>query len=109
MKEVFNQIETDVDKCSIERKYFEIEKKELFIENDRLLEHIIWQDVMCIAMHADLDNKCVVPTNDDNLAYTEMEQSFIDEYRMYKLDLEPLSPNLRKNREARVDYLKKAT
>ncbi|GJX63839.1 hypothetical protein Tco_0296739 [Tanacetum coccineum] len=108
------------------RKYFEIEKKELFIENDRLLEHIIWQDVMCIAMHADLDNKCVVPTNDDNLAYTEMEQSFIDEYssvsdcivqvnnscvialEMYKLDFEPLSPKLRKNREAHVDYLKKA-
>ncbi|GJS06079.1 retrovirus-related pol polyprotein from transposon TNT 1-94 [Tanacetum coccineum] len=40
-----------------ERKYFEIEKKELFIENDRLLEHIICQDVMCIAMHAVLDNK----------------------------------------------------
>ncbi|GJY63363.1 retrovirus-related pol polyprotein from transposon TNT 1-94 [Tanacetum coccineum] len=28
--------------------------------------------------------------------------------RMYKLDLEPLSPKLRKNREAHVDYLKKA-
>ncbi|GKB32128.1 retrovirus-related pol polyprotein from transposon TNT 1-94, partial [Tanacetum coccineum] len=28
---------------------------------------------------------------------------------MYKLDLEPLSPKLRKNREAHVDYLKKAT
>ncbi|GKD73080.1 hypothetical protein Tco_1331362 [Tanacetum coccineum] len=27
---------------------------------------------------------------------------------MYKLDLEPLSPKLRKNKEARVDYLKKA-
>ncbi|GJW93221.1 retrovirus-related pol polyprotein from transposon TNT 1-94 [Tanacetum coccineum] len=27
---------------------------------------------------------------------------------MYKLDLEPLSPKLRKNREAHVDYLKKA-
>ncbi|GJV35544.1 hypothetical protein Tco_1408021 [Tanacetum coccineum] len=80
MKEIFNQIETEVDKCYIERKYFEIEKKELFIENDRLLEHIICQDVMCIARHAVLDNKCVVFANDDNLAYAQMEQSFIDEY-----------------------------
>ncbi|GKC29407.1 hypothetical protein Tco_1036701 [Tanacetum coccineum] len=76
---------TEVDKCFVERMYFEIENKELFIENDRLLEHIIYQDVMCIAIHADIDNK-----------------------RMYKLDLEPLSPKLRKNREAHVDYLKKA-
>ncbi|GJW21559.1 reverse transcriptase domain-containing protein [Tanacetum coccineum] len=48
---------------------FEIEKKELFIENDRLLEYIICQDVMCIAMHADLDSKCGVPAHDDNLTY----------------------------------------
>ncbi|GKE12103.1 hypothetical protein Tco_1415654 [Tanacetum coccineum] len=126
MKEVFNQMEIEVAKCSVARKYFEIEKKELFIENDRLLKHIICQDVMCIVMHAELDNKCVVPANDDKLAYAEMEQSFIDEYssvsdctvqvnnscvialEMYKLDFEPLSPKLRKNREAHVDYLKKA-
>ncbi|GKD04783.1 retrovirus-related pol polyprotein from transposon TNT 1-94 [Tanacetum coccineum] len=181
MKEVFNQMKTEIAKCSVERKYFEIEKKELLIENDHLLEHIICQDVMCIAMHADLDNKCVVPANDNNLAYAEMEQSFIDEYSrcvkleaelskkndmvekddapefpefleinelkaqlrkkkttisnlkdhiaslkgtsvsdytvqvnnscvlalgMYKLDLEPLSPKRRKNREVHVDYLK---
>ncbi|GJW91255.1 retrovirus-related pol polyprotein from transposon TNT 1-94 [Tanacetum coccineum] len=73
MKEVFNQMKTEVAKCSVKRKYFEIEKKELFIENDRLLEYIICQDVVCIAMHADLDTKCVMPANDDNLAYAEME------------------------------------
>ncbi|GJT63458.1 hypothetical protein Tco_1006991 [Tanacetum coccineum] len=82
-------METKVKKCSVERKYFEIEKKELLIENDRLLEHIICQDVMCIAMHADLDNKCVVSANDDHLAYAEMEQSFINEYsRCLKLEAE---------------------
>ncbi|GJY56923.1 hypothetical protein Tco_0456038 [Tanacetum coccineum] len=51
------------------KKYFEIEKKELFIDNDRLLKHIICQDVICIAMHADLDNKSVVPANDNHLEY----------------------------------------
>ncbi|GKA42697.1 hypothetical protein Tco_0735357, partial [Tanacetum coccineum] len=72
-----------------ERKYFEIEKNELFIENDRLLEHIICQDVMCSAMHDDLDNKCVVPAIDDHLAYAEMEQSFIDKYnRCLKFEAE---------------------
>ncbi|GKA91903.1 hypothetical protein Tco_0813828 [Tanacetum coccineum] len=79
MREVFNQMETKVTKCSIDKKYFEIKNKESFIKNDRLLEHIICQDVMCIAMHADLDNKCVVPANDNHLEYAEMEQSYINE------------------------------
>ncbi|GJT92508.1 hypothetical protein Tco_1081353 [Tanacetum coccineum] len=80
MREVFNQMETEVIKYFVDKKYFEIKKKELFIENDRLLEHIICQDAMCIAMHADLDNKCIVPANDNHLEYAKMEQSYIDEY-----------------------------
>nr|GFC00365.1 hypothetical protein [Tanacetum cinerariifolium] len=76
-------METKVENYSVERKYFETEQKEL----SRLLEHIICQDVMCIAMHADLDNKCVVSVNDDNLAYAKMEQSITDEYsRCLKLE-----------------------
>ncbi|GJR42690.1 hypothetical protein Tco_1310793 [Tanacetum coccineum] len=132
MKEVFTQMEIEVAKCSIERKYFEIEKKEFFIETDRILEHIICQDVMCIVMHTDIDTKCVVPANDDNLDYAEIEKSYIDEYSkvlelkgkgvsdsfvpvnsskvialgMYKLDLELLSPLIRKNMDAHLDYLK---
>ncbi|GKF45822.1 hypothetical protein Tco_0135624, partial [Tanacetum coccineum] len=117
--------------------------KEHLLENERLLEHILYQDVMCIAMHADVENECVVPAINDNLAYVKMEQSYIDEYSkvlkleaelskkknmveklkaclivlynshvitpaMYKLDLPPLSPKLKRNREAHVDYLQKA-
>ncbi|GJT90276.1 hypothetical protein Tco_1079121 [Tanacetum coccineum] len=89
MKEVFNQMETKVEQCSVERKYFEIEKKELFIEYDRLLEHIICQDIMCIAMHADFEHNCVLPANANNLEYAQMEQSFIDEYsRCLELEAE---------------------
>nr|GFA01905.1 hypothetical protein [Tanacetum cinerariifolium] len=46
MKSVFKQMETAVAKCSVDKKYFKIEKKELSLDNDRLLEHIICQDVM---------------------------------------------------------------
>ncbi|GJT84069.1 hypothetical protein Tco_1058411 [Tanacetum coccineum] len=80
MKEVFSQMETKVDDYSVERKCFEIKEKELLLENDHLLEHILYQDVMCIAMHADLGNKCVVPADNNHLEYAEMEQSYIDEY-----------------------------
>nr|GEW83517.1 Gag-Pol polyprotein [Tanacetum cinerariifolium] len=56
MKAVFDQMETKVAKCSVDKKYFEIDKKELGLENDRLLEHIIYQDVINVVVHADVQN-----------------------------------------------------
>ncbi|GJU65567.1 hypothetical protein Tco_1247402 [Tanacetum coccineum] len=44
MEEVFNQMKTEVEKCFVERNCFEIKEKELLIENERLLEHILDQD-----------------------------------------------------------------
>ncbi|GJU51468.1 hypothetical protein Tco_1221023 [Tanacetum coccineum] len=46
-------MEVAVDQCSVDKKLFEIEKKELKLENECLLEHIICQDVVNIVMHAD--------------------------------------------------------
>ncbi|GJX94069.1 hypothetical protein Tco_0348655 [Tanacetum coccineum] len=46
MKAVFNQMESEVEQCFVERKCFEIQKKELFLKNDQLLELIISQDIM---------------------------------------------------------------
>ncbi|GJR38428.1 retrovirus-related pol polyprotein from transposon TNT 1-94 [Tanacetum coccineum] len=46
MKEVFTQMKTKVAKCFVERKTFEIKEKELLLENDRLLELIISQDLV---------------------------------------------------------------
>ncbi|GJR13239.1 integrase, catalytic region, zinc finger, CCHC-type containing protein [Tanacetum coccineum] len=195
------------EKCSVDKKYFDIQKKEFFLDNDRLLEHIICQDVMNIVMHDDFvseivlraNNKCLVNDNleverliqeNDHLFelllsqdivhicvnslakltnYGKMEQDYINEYnetlvlkaelsktkhmefleindlqaklkvkdvaianlkkhiaylkaksvlnesistpnviapRMFKLDLEPLSPKLLKNRDAHIDYIK---
>nr|GEU47638.1 integrase, catalytic region, zinc finger, CCHC-type, peptidase aspartic, catalytic [Tanacetum cinerariifolium] len=164
MKEVSTQIETKVAKCYVERKTFEIKEKELLLENDRLLELIISQDLM----HTTVNSLAEI------VDYTNMEKSYLDEYVetfskqqprnnqnvpefpalfeinklkaqleaknksisklkdhnatlkekgmsegdkskniskvisswMFKLDLEPLSPKLLKNREAHVDYLK---
>ncbi|GJR07714.1 hypothetical protein Tco_0790366 [Tanacetum coccineum] len=56
MRVVFNQMETEVAKCSIDKKYFEIEKKGLTLANERLLERIICQDVKNIMMHANFQN-----------------------------------------------------
>nr|GEY23639.1 hypothetical protein [Tanacetum cinerariifolium] len=70
MKEVFNQIETKVAKCSIERKSFEIKEKELLIENDRLLVLIISQDLV----------HTVVNSVAEIIDYQSMEKSFLDDY-----------------------------
>ncbi|GJT36082.1 ribonuclease H-like domain-containing protein [Tanacetum coccineum] len=79
MKAIFEQMETKVEQCSVDRKYFEIEKKELLIENERLLELIISQDIVCTAMHYYVEL----------VKYKEMEQSYIDEYnRCVKLESE---------------------
>ncbi|GJS09596.1 retrovirus-related pol polyprotein from transposon TNT 1-94 [Tanacetum coccineum] len=47
MKAIFKQMENEVEQCSVEKKYFEIKKKQLLINNDRLLEENILCDVMC--------------------------------------------------------------
>ncbi|GJY88279.1 integrase, catalytic region, zinc finger, CCHC-type containing protein [Tanacetum coccineum] len=47
MKDIFKQMEYEVDQCSMEKKSFEIEKKQLLINNDRLLEKNISYDIMC--------------------------------------------------------------
>nr|GEW72310.1 hypothetical protein [Tanacetum cinerariifolium] len=84
---LFNQMEATVDQSSVDKKYFDIKKKELSLDNDRLLDHIICQDVMNIVMHADsilanvlpADNKCLV---NDNLEIKRLEQH---NYHLFEL------------------------
>ncbi|GJV93734.1 gag-pol polyprotein [Tanacetum coccineum] len=66
-------------KCAVDKKYFDIQKKEIFLNNDRLLEDIICQDVMNIVMHADFVPVNVLPANNkclvhDNLEIERLEQ-----------------------------------
>ncbi|GKB24759.1 hypothetical protein Tco_0864160 [Tanacetum coccineum] len=64
-------------KCSVDKKLFEIEKKELKLKNERLLEHIICQDVVNIVMHADVKSDNVLHVQntflDDNIAFDVMK------------------------------------
>ncbi|GJX98249.1 integrase, catalytic region, zinc finger, CCHC-type containing protein, partial [Tanacetum coccineum] len=49
---VFNQMEAAVQQCAVDKQCFEIHKKELFLENDRLLHQIMSQDVMICVMNS---------------------------------------------------------
>ncbi|GJX05623.1 hypothetical protein Tco_0191539 [Tanacetum coccineum] len=62
-----------VEQCSIDKKYFDIQKKEIFLDNDRLLEHIICQDVMKIVMHADYVSISMLPVNNKRLLHDNVE------------------------------------
>ncbi|GJU01086.1 hypothetical protein Tco_1111424 [Tanacetum coccineum] len=74
---VFYQMEAAVDQCSVDKNIFEIENKELKLENERLVEHIICQDFVNIVMNADVkfDNVLPVPNTflDDNIALDMMK------------------------------------
>ncbi|GKC73955.1 retrovirus-related pol polyprotein from transposon TNT 1-94 [Tanacetum coccineum] len=80
---MFNQMEAAVDQCFVDKKYFDIEKKELSLDNNQLLDHIICQDVMNIIMHANsilanvlpADNKCLV---NDNLEIERLEHDLFE-------------------------------
>nr|GEU75825.1 reverse transcriptase domain-containing protein [Tanacetum cinerariifolium] len=52
VKTVFNQMEDVVEQYSVDKKCFEMQKKELLLENDRLLELIISQDLMYTAVNS---------------------------------------------------------
>ncbi|GJW18656.1 hypothetical protein Tco_0026092 [Tanacetum coccineum] len=69
MKVVFNQMETEVAKCSVDKKYFEIEKKELSLDNNRLLEHIICQDIMNTILKVNDHYDNVLPANNNSLEH----------------------------------------
>nr|GEV65759.1 retrovirus-related Pol polyprotein from transposon TNT 1-94 [Tanacetum cinerariifolium] len=79
VKMMLNQIKAVVEQCSVDKKYFYIQKKELSLDNDLLLDHIICQDVMNIVVHADsipvnvlsANNKCLM---NDNLEIKILEQ-----------------------------------
>ncbi|GJZ93627.1 retrovirus-related pol polyprotein from transposon TNT 1-94 [Tanacetum coccineum] len=62
IKDIFKQMEDEVDQCSMAKKSFEIEKKQLLINNDQLLEENITSDIMCTYLRSlnEVDNcgKC---------------------------------------------------
>ncbi|GJW61786.1 hypothetical protein Tco_0111121 [Tanacetum coccineum] len=59
-----------VEKCSVDKKSFEIQKKELLLENDRLLELIISQDLV----HTAVNLLAAI------VDYQIMEKSYTEEY-----------------------------
>ncbi|GKD12932.1 hypothetical protein Tco_1197339, partial [Tanacetum coccineum] len=106
------------------KKTFAIKEKELLLENDRLLELLISQDLVHTTVNSlaeILDYKTQLKNNSisilkDHIATLKGKgvsegaksktTSKVIALGMYKLDLEPLSSKFLRNREAHVAYLK---
>ncbi|GJR55614.1 hypothetical protein Tco_1406135 [Tanacetum coccineum] len=64
---IFNQMEAAVNQCSVDKNVFEIQTKNLRIDNDQLLNQIMSQEIMHIAMNSvdilDVSKSCVDKCN----------------------------------------------
>nr|GEW77403.1 reverse transcriptase domain-containing protein [Tanacetum cinerariifolium] len=55
MKDVFEELEVEVDQNVVDRKHDEIERKNLLIENDNLIAECLSKEVFYIAMNSELN------------------------------------------------------
>ncbi|GJZ54940.1 hypothetical protein Tco_0610133 [Tanacetum coccineum] len=60
---VFNQMEAIVQQYFVDKQCFEIQKKQFLIENDRLLDQIIFQDIINIVMISSVNMNTYVNVN----------------------------------------------
>ncbi|GJU78086.1 retrovirus-related pol polyprotein from transposon TNT 1-94 [Tanacetum coccineum] len=71
------QIEAAVQQCHVDKQCFEIQKKQFLIENDRLSNQIISQDIMNIVVNSFVDVNTSVKVNssvvmNDSMNYVEI-------------------------------------
>ncbi|GKB25937.1 hypothetical protein Tco_0865338 [Tanacetum coccineum] len=95
---VFNQMEAVVQQYFVDKQCFEIQKKQFLIENDRLLDQIISQDIVNIVVNSSLDINTSVNVNssvamNDSVNYVEMcnkclelEAELIKQHNMVEKD-----------------------
>ncbi|GKE40120.1 hypothetical protein Tco_1463525, partial [Tanacetum coccineum] len=74
---VFNQMEAVVQQYHVDKQCFDIQKKQFLIENDRLLDQIISQDIVNIVGNSFVDVNTSVKVNssvviNDSMNYVEM-------------------------------------
>ncbi|GKE96763.1 hypothetical protein Tco_1581618 [Tanacetum coccineum] len=95
---LFNQMEADVQQYYVDKQCFEIQKKQFLIENDRLLDQIISQDIVDIIVNSSMDINTSVNVNssaamNDSVNYVEMcnkclelEAELIKQHNMVEKD-----------------------
>ncbi|GJT24735.1 reverse transcriptase domain-containing protein [Tanacetum coccineum] len=95
---IFNQMEVVVQQYFVDKQCFKIQKKQFLIENDRLLDQIISQDIVNIAVNSSVDMNTFVTINspvamNDSVNYVkkynkclELEAELIKQHNMVEKD-----------------------
>ncbi|GJS73549.1 retrovirus-related pol polyprotein from transposon TNT 1-94 [Tanacetum coccineum] len=115
MKDIFTELEAEVDQNGVDRKHDEIERKNLLIANDNLILSLMYLVLL----------KCMMPTLVLKHVVWNLKLSFLfymidsrdyhneDHVKpkvlapgKYAIDVEPIPPRNRNNKEVHLDYLK---
>ncbi|GKD64298.1 hypothetical protein Tco_1306406 [Tanacetum coccineum] len=119
-------MEAVVEQYSVDKTNFEIQIKQLRIDNDQLLNQIMSQEIVNIAMNSSVENPDLKAQLQEKVFATTALKNELRKLKgknvlnivvskpltttlapgMYKLDLEQLSPKLLNNKEAHIDYIK---
>nr|GEW01331.1 retrovirus-related Pol polyprotein from transposon TNT 1-94 [Tanacetum cinerariifolium] len=115
MKDVFEELEAEVDQNVVDRKHDEIKRKNLLIENDNLIAECLSKEVFYVAMNFDL-NVTALTSENMNLKAQILNNvnSVIKDHvkptvlapGKFAIYVEPIPPRLRNNMENHIDYLK---
>ncbi|GJR21799.1 retrovirus-related pol polyprotein from transposon TNT 1-94 [Tanacetum coccineum] len=127
MKDIFEELEAEVDQNVMNRKYDEIEQKNLLNANHNLIADCLSKEVFYIATISELTVSRFTEMHDAHIIvqarcleleaklsklhdkvqkddYTELVKLFPT--LRYAIDVEPIPPHSRNNREVHLDYLK---
>nr|GFB57429.1 hypothetical protein [Tanacetum cinerariifolium] len=131
MKDVFEELEAEVVQCDVDRKHDAIDRKNLLIANDNLIAECLSKDVFSVATKAENDKvkqhykelydsikithakhiKQATKLTAENVTLkTSVSKAKVQPPVLtrtkHAVDVEPIVPRLRNNRDAHLDYLR---
>nr|GEW18889.1 retrovirus-related Pol polyprotein from transposon TNT 1-94 [Tanacetum cinerariifolium] len=104
IKEIFEQMQAEVEQNAMDKQCGVIERKNLLIKNENLIADCLSNELLYSVMSF---VNIVSRFSEMHAAYT-VEQAFLAP-GMYGIDVEPILPYNRNNREVHLDYLKHLT
>ncbi|GJU34416.1 retrovirus-related pol polyprotein from transposon TNT 1-94 [Tanacetum coccineum] len=101
LKEIFEELEAEVDQHVVDRKHDEIKQKNLLIANDNLIVDCFLK-ARCLELEVELSD---LRDNHDELIKWFSNHEFLAPGK-YAIDVEPIPPRNRNNIEVHLVYLK---
>nr|GEZ18489.1 retrovirus-related Pol polyprotein from transposon TNT 1-94 [Tanacetum cinerariifolium] len=106
MKDVFKELEAEVSQCVIDMKHDAIDRKNLLIANDNLIAECLSKEITR-AKHIEQVTKLTAENVRLKTSVSKAKvQPPVLTRTKHAVDVEPIVPRLRNNRDAHLDYLR---